>query len=57
MGVLHDVIDPFIRSQSAITDYSIDGDTAYPDEKNKVDNCSEAELGRARRLPNIHRFR
>jgi hypothetical protein len=57
MGVLHDVIDPFIRSQSAITDYSIDGDTAYPDEKNKVDDCSEAELGRARRLPNIRRFR
>lgn len=55
--VLHDAIDPFIQSQSAITDYTIDGDTGYPDEKNKMDDCNEAELVGARRLPNIHRFR
>lgn len=53
-GELHDTIEPFIRSQSAIMDYSTDG--MYIDKKNSIDDLDEADLDHASCLPNIRRF-
>ena len=57
VGALHDAIGPFVRSQSAITDYSIYGDAMSSDAKNKKDDRNRADVDRTRCLPNIRRFK